>query len=55
MPPNEKEFKVITIWKNMYTVIKSSPINAVDYTDEQIIIGDENGDIRVLSYKEILV
>ena len=34
MPPNEKEFKVITLWKNMYTVIKSSPINAIEYTDE---------------------
>lgn len=36
----------------MFTIMKTAPVHSIEFlhrNDESLIIGDENGDIRVLS------
>lgn len=46
--PSPLKNKVAIIWKNMYTIMKAAIVNAIEYYNETLILGDENGDIRIL-------
>lgn len=55
LPANQSKSCAI-IWKNMFTIMKASPVYSIEfnYIDTSLLIGDENGDIRILSITQII-
>lgn len=53
-PPSPMKNKVAIIWKNMFTIMKAAQVNAIELHNETLILGDENGDIRILQIKDMI-
>ncbi|CAD8131806.1 unnamed protein product [Paramecium pentaurelia] len=54
--PASQSKSCAVIWKNMFTIMKASPVYSIEfnYIDSCLLIGDENGDIRILSITQII-